>query len=208
MNSAGHARLEAGRLTCVRAERTLFRDLDFALRAGETLQVGGANGSGKSSLLRVLAGLLAPESGSVSWDGADIGELGPEFLLHLQYLGHHDGVKLDLTPRENLEFARCLGAPRSTSGVGDALERAGIAGQADVPARRLSAGQRRRTALARLLLMDADLWLLDEPFTALDDDGRGVFGNALAEHRAAGGIAVIATHEALPAALDAKRLTL
>lgn len=188
---------EAVGLECVRNDLVLFSDLSFALARGEVLQVGGANGSGKTSLLRILCGLGLPERGEVRWRGEAIHSIQPEFLSHVQYVGHSDGIKLDLTAAENLEFAGALAATPAAWAVTAVLDQAGLASCADQPVRRLSAGQRRRLALARLLLTEAVLWVLDEPFTALDADGRDFVKQLIDVHAAAGGIAVIASHESV-----------
>ncbi len=188
--------LELRALQCIRNDVALFTDLNCVLTAGETLYVRGANGSGKSSLLRMLAGLAQPEAGSVLWCGTEALAPGMDYAAVLQYVGHHNGVKLDLTAQENLAFYQALGSGHDDDAVFAALERSGLASCAAFPARRLSAGQLRRLALARLLLRHAPLWLLDEPLTSLDDDGRALFRNLMQRHTTGGGIIVMATHEA------------
>lgn len=187
--------LELRSLSCMRGDTCLFDDVSCTLAAGETLHVRGANGSGKSSLLRILATLAQPESGTVLWCGADTRDPGSEYSAVLQYVGHHNGIKLDLTAQENLAFHRALSASADPQAVSAALAQTGLAACATLPARRMSAGQRRRLALARLLLCPSPLWLLDEPLTSLDRDGRALFGQLLARQRASGGIVVMATHE-------------
>lgn len=189
------ATLELRALGCVRGDTRLFDAVSCTLAAGEVLHVRGPNGSGKSSLLRILAGLAAAESGDVLWCGTDTRALGAEYAAALQYVGHHDGVKLDLTARENLAFHQALNGDTVAGAVDAALATVGLGATATLPARRLSAGQRRRLALARLALAPVPLWLLDEPLTALDRDGRALFGALLDGHAAAGGITVMATHE-------------
>jgi heme exporter protein A len=193
----------------VRNETTLFRDLEFSVASGDVLLVGGPNGSGKTSLLRLLCGLGTPDSGTVRWCGSDIAALGAEFRSALQYVGHGNGVKLDLTAAENLEFSARLRGARDAAAIAASLEAAGLNGCADLRARLLSAGQRRRLALARLALVDAPLWLLDEPLTALDARGRDFVGGLLAEHARGGGMAVVATHESpVPRSVAARRIDL
>jgi heme exporter protein A len=177
----------AGRdLTCWRGARTVFEGLDFALAPGGVLLLRGPNGSGKSSLLRIMAGLLQPVAGALAWAGAPT---EPErHRRRLAFLGHLDAVKPALTVAENLRF--WCGADAVTTG----LEAFAIAALAPLPARLLSAGQRRRLALARVAAGDAPLWLLDEPANGLDAEAQGLFAHALARHRAGGGLAVIALH--------------
>ncbi len=192
--TAPHTRLSAQGLCCVRHDRRLFDALSFTLRDGEILQVEGANGSGKTSLLRMLCGLVQPDEGAILWDGADIQDARAEFLADVIYIGHAHGVKEELTARENLRFAQALGPAGHTS-IETALDRVGLYGYEDVPARALSAGQRRRVALARLLVRAARLWILDEPFTALDRAGRELVEALLAAHIEGGGLAVLTTHQ-------------
>jgi len=189
-------KLELRALQCSRNDALLFNDLSCVLQTGETLYVRGANGSGKSSLLRMLAGLAQPDAGDVRWCGTDTRALGSDYAAVLQYVGHQNGIKLDLTAQENLAFYQALNGGPDAAALITALERTGLASCAALPARRLSAGQRRRLALARLLLWHAPLWLLDEPLTSLDDDGRALFRGLMQRHTTGGGIIVMATHEA------------
>lgn len=190
--------LEGRGLTCVRDLRTLFRDLDLALTAGEVLQVEGANGAGKTSLLRILCGLAEPRRGAVYWRGEEIRRCRPLYHRQLLYIGHQPGVKDELTPLENLRFFRALGGHGGERAVQEeALNQVGLYGFEDTPVRTLSAGQRRRVALARLWLSTAPLWILDEPFTAIDQYGVRHLEDRLAQHAEAGGLAVIASHQPL-----------
>lgn len=186
---------EALDLHCVRHDRTLFAGLTFSLAPGQILQVEGPNGSGKTSLLRMLCGLLQPEQGEVRWGGVDIQSQRAEFLLNVAYVGHLHGIKDDLSPRENLRMAQALGRPRNTISLDQALADIGLYGYEDLPSRCLSAGQRRRVAMARLLALDARLWVLDEPFTALDRTGKMLIESLLETHSRNGGIAILTTHQ-------------
>jgi heme exporter protein A len=188
--------LETSALECERGGRTLFRGLDLVLRPGQLLRVTGANGSGKTSLLRILCGLLTPSAGEVRWRGAPIRSLGEEYGKQLVYLGHAPAVKGDLSAAENLSIASALaGFPVSRAQVQAALAALALAA-VDVPVRKLSQGQRRRAALARLCLSAAaTLWLLDEPFTALDAQGVERLRELFARHLAGGGAIVFTTHQ-------------
>lgn len=187
--------LLAGRgLTVVRGDRCLFAGLEFALGKGELMLVEGPNGSGKTSLLRTVAGLLPPEDGEVLWRGESTRRMRQTFHAEVAWTGHRAGFKGDLTLRENLRFE--CGLRRTAGDPGEAvLARLGLEGLDRIPFRLLSAGQQRRVALARLLLSGATLWLLDEPFTHLDAAGRELVVGLLAEHLAAGGLAAMASHQ-------------
>lgn len=184
-------------LRCVRDDRILFTELGFALAPGGIVQLEGPNGSGKTTLLRAICGLTPVEAGTIHWQGAPRDEAMDEFLAALTYIGHVPGVKRDLTPRENLAASRALGAVAPVISVDAALDRVGLTGFADTPLRRLSAGQIRRTALARLSVVPTALWLLDEPLTALDADGKALLETLITEHAATGGMTVISTHHRL-----------
>jgi heme exporter protein A len=185
------AHLAACGLACRRGERLVFAGLDFDLRAGELLVLRGPNGSGKSSLLRLVAGLIPLERGTVAWNGVELAD-AEDWHAHIAYLGHADAAKPELTAREDLRFWLALrGVPGD---VGLALERLGLTALADLPCRMLSAGQRRRLALARVVGSGARLWLLDEPFNALDEAASSALRAVLSEHRARGGMALIAAH--------------
>lgn len=178
-------------LTCLRGNREIFRDIGFSLDAGKALLVTGENGSGKSSLLRVLAGMLAPESGEIFWRGQSIAEDPDAYHGDLRYVGHLDAVKHALTVGEMLDYWRALNCLPHAALQEDPF---GILALRDKPVRYLSAGQKRRLALSRLMLGPSSLWLLDEPATALDREGQSILLDCIARHRAAGGIIVIATH--------------
>ncbi|MEC9177144.1 MAG: heme ABC exporter ATP-binding protein CcmA [Pseudomonadota bacterium] len=176
-------RFRGRRLACLRAEKLVFAELDLAFANGEAVVLEGANGSGKSSLLRLLAGLLAPSAGDAEWQGA----------AACRYLGHGDAVNPALSGREALDFWRRLWGGDAAA-VAPALAAFDLMPVADVPARMMSGGQRRRLALARLALVPAPVWLLDEPTIGLDSAARAALERALAGHLAAGGAAVLATH--------------
>jgi heme exporter protein A len=187
--------LTAEKLACARGERTLFSALNFRVQAGQALAVEGANGAGKTSLLRLIAGFLAPVSGHIVVKTAD-GESddAEERGRLVGWLGHLDGLKPQLTVTEQLSFfARLYGRQADPA----ALETVGLARQADLPCRYLSAGQRRRLALARLLTSQRPLWLLDEPFAALDAAGQGLVAQLMLRHCGSGGIIIAATHDPL-----------
>ncbi|MDB5811273.1 MAG: heme exporter ATP-binding protein CcmA [Betaproteobacteria bacterium] len=189
--------LATKQLECIRGERRLFSGLSFDAPPGTLLEVRGANGSGKTSLLRILCGLLQPAAGTIFWSGSDIHTLDDEFRARLTYLGHLSGVKDELTAYENLRFcATAGGLTTSTAAVDAALHRLGLGKFRDSPCRTLSQGQRRRVALARLCLAAArPLWILDEPFTALDAAALAVIKNLIELQLAAGGIVVLTTHQ-------------
>lgn len=186
----------------------LFSGLSFEVNGGELLQVSGPNGSGKSSLLRILAGLAAPESGSVSWRDAAVDATHAGFAADIRYLGHANGVKAELTARENLEFDVRLCGANAPCTLPAALAAVGLSALSETPARNMSAGQRRRLALARLLRSPAALWVLDEPFTSLDADGRRMVEQLLADHVRAGKVAVVAGHDRIEAGVNVKAVRL
>jgi len=198
--------VEAEGLACVRGSRPVFREVNFRVERGRTLVVEGPNGSGKTSLLRLIAGLLAPADGTISFSsGAARVEDGEERGRFVDWLGHHDASKPQLTAAESLRFfARLYGA--TGDGIPTLIESVGLSRTAALPCQYLSAGQKRRLALARLKLCGRPLWLLDEPLASLDTAGKSLLLDLLREHLAAGGLAVIATHD--PLDLEAARLQL
>jgi heme exporter protein A len=191
--SGNNLALEAEGLECIRDDRSLFSGLAFQLQAGEALLLEGRNGSGKTSLLHILCGIRLPDAGNVTWCGMDIAHLGPDYHEHTAYVGHRDGIKQDLTPLENLAVARALGKP-SEATLEAVLEQVDLYGYEDVLTRNLSAGQQRRLALARLLVVDAPLWILDEPFTSLDVHGIGLIEALLEAHTRNGGMLAMTSH--------------
>lgn len=195
------ATLSVTHLSCVRGERRLFADLAFELASGEWLHVQGENGSGKTTLLRALVGLAQPAEGEIRWRGQPIGTLGEEYRREMVYLGHHGAVKEELTPLENLELAAALDGHRLDDRQAIAtLHRFGLKGREELPVRFLSAGQKRRVLLARLVARNAPLWVLDEPFTALDVKAVDMLSALIGEHLAAGGMAILTSHQAMPMA--------
>ena len=188
--------LEAVNLACARGERRLFSGLNFSLRAGNSLQAFGRNGSGKTSLLRIVCGLMAPVAGEVRWEGTNIRRLGEEYFGAIAYVAHQNGVKDELSPIENLRISSGVaGHALSKQEAQAILECVGLSKQQHLPARLLSAGQRRRLALSRLLASRAKLWILDEPLASLDDDGASLTRNLIGEHLSNDGMAIIATHQ-------------
>ncbi len=191
--------LTAQGLACVRGDRLLFKDLGFVLEAGSLLYVLGENGSGKSSLLRMLCGLLMPEQGEILWAGKSIKSHAEQYLPNLKYLGHLNGLKDDLTALENLQMgARIAGQDITAAAALAALTAIGIARCANLPVRVLSQGQKRRVALAALWLSRSPLWILDEPFAALDVAATEVLAARISEHLAAGGMTILTSHQDVP----------
>jgi heme exporter protein A len=188
--------LEAKELECERGGRSLFKSLSFTLKGSEALRVAGANGRGKTSLLRILCGLLPPAQGEVLWKGTPIRALKEDFSRELVYLGHAPAVKDDLTAAENLAIAcRLAGNAQPDSAVAEALAQLGLGGVRQ-PVRKMSQGQRRRAALARLALSaSVPLWLLDEPFSALDTGGINTLRDLIFKHLERGGAVAFTTHQ-------------
>lgn len=195
-SQAARHRLEAVDLECVRGDRRLISSLSFSLDSAMLLYVRGPNGSGKTTLLRALCGLFEPQEGEIRWDGDSIRTLREEFRREVLYVGHLSAIKSELTALENL----CIGATLDGDRVDDdqvwyALKRIGLAGFEDLPAKVLSQGQKKRVALSRLLLSSAPLWILDEPFTALDVGAVELLQSLIAAHVENGGMAVMTTHQ-------------
>jgi len=188
--------LEVVNLECTRGDRRLFSGIAFDLCPGELLHLHGHNGSGKTTLMRALCGLMAPTEGEILWKGVSIGRQRDEFNADLLYLGHKNGIKEDLTGVENLLTACRLGGLKVTeTRAWQVLERMGLRGHEDLPARVLSQGQQKRVALARLLLSDTLLWLLDEPFVGLDHAAVELLQSVIRERVANGGMVVLTTHQ-------------
>ena len=190
------ASLTVNNLACTRGDRVLFEGLSFRLERGQALAVEGANGAGKTSLLRLIAGFLSPRAGTLTLnvDGRDVSD-GEERGQFIGWLGHQDGLKPQLTAIEQLQFYVRL--YRSNADPAALLENVGLTRQAELPCRYLSAGQKRRLALARLLAAGRPLWLLDEPFAALDAAGQALVARLMALHCGSGGIVIAATHDPL-----------
>ena len=193
--------LTATGLTCVRGERRLFSGLDLAVAPGEWLHVQGENGAGKTSLLRMLTGLSHAAEGEIRWNGEAIRGLAEDYRRDMLFLGHHGALKEELTPLENLQLAAALdGAELVEADALAVLWRFGLRGREELPVRVLSAGQKRRVLLARLVTRQAKLWVLDEPFTALDVKAVDMLAGLIGEHLAGGGMAVLTSHQAMPIA--------
>lgn len=201
------ARYSANKLTLVRGDRCLFKDISFALESGELLLLEGPNGSGKTSLLKLLVGMLEPESGSINWEGQPVRKQRAEYHAALAWLGHRVGLKFDLSAIENLRFESRL-RPVRTTDIEEALERLGIVRLKKLPLRSLSAGQQRRVGLARMLLASADLWLMDEPYTNLDRAGRALVNDIVGDHLSRGGMCVMAAHHDVTIDAPTSRVTL
>jgi len=183
-------------LECVRGDHRLFTGINFELEPGKLMHLRGANGSGKTTLIRALCGLLAPMQGKILWNGEPIHKNRDEYFAHMTYLGHLSGIKGDLTAFENIQsFGELSGQRLSEPCVSEALFSLGLAARAELPTRVLSQGQKKRVALARLLVLKRKLWILDEPFVALDVDAVGLLQKIIGEHVNDGGMVVLTTHQ-------------
>ncbi|PMK00842.1 cytochrome c biogenesis heme-transporting ATPase CcmA [Vibrio sp. 10N.261.55.A7] len=189
--------LEVKQLTAIRDERILFESLSFIINEGELVQVEGRNGTGKTTLLRIVTGLGDRDDGEIYWNGENIESNRDAFHQDLLFLGHQTGVKRELTAFENLHFYQSIHAPhlRDKDTIFKALTKVGLAGREDVPVAQLSAGQQRRVALARLWLSDQKLWILDEPLTAIDKQGVKVLEALFLQHAEQGGTVILTTHQ-------------
>lgn len=193
----GERLLEGIGLSCERDFRVLFESLDLAVSAGEVLQVEGPNGSGKTTLLRVLTGLSEASAGEVRWRGEPLRKVRQNYYQEMQYLGHAAGIKQSLTARENLRWHAALAGLDCEADIDDALAKVGLRGYEDVPCHTLSAGQQRRVNLARLHLTPAKLWILDEPFTAIDKAGVEAIESLLIQQASQGGAVILTSHQDL-----------
>jgi heme exporter protein A len=207
MNSAPDG-LQVDKVHVWRGDRHVLKGVSLALRPQQLLHVSGPNGAGKTTLLRVLCGLLRPEEGTVSWRGLPIQKSRADYHANLAYSSHDPALKGDLTSLENLRYSVGLRRRLSPEDLRASLGKTGVGACADLPARVLSAGQRRRVALARILACGAALWLLDEPFTNLDSAGAELLLQLLAEHLKAGGLAVVVAHQEIHLAGEVHRLEL
>lgn len=196
--------LSAEKVTCIREDRVLFDELAFSLNAGDIVQVEGPNGTGKTSLLRILAGLSQPYSGSIKYKTEAINDCAEEYHQDLLFLGHLPGIKGEMTAQENLEFNLALHG-LATDNAEQVLEQVNLYGFEDALAQHLSAGQHRRIALARLWQTRAKIWILDEPFTAIDKAGVKKLEQLIVEHADNGGVVVLTTHQDL--SIDPNRYT-
>lgn len=183
-------------LECARGDRTLFSQLNFQVEPEDLLLVHGQNGSGKTTLLRTLCGLVLPVMGEVYWQGNEIRKFGEDYFKDLLYLGHHAALKEEFSALENLRTTlKLAGHPVADDAIDGALAKMGLAGREDLPTKVLSQGQKRRVALARLLLSRAKLWILDEPFTALDVKAVAYLQTVISEHLHQGGLVILTTHQ-------------
>lgn len=201
------AQLSAESLTLFRGDRCLFRDVSFALNAGELLILEGSNGSGKTSLMRAIVGMLDLEAGVVCWNGKPVSEQRQVFHGALVWTAHRVALKADLTPVENLRYEAAL-RPQGGDSLDTVFERLEISRLKPLPLRSLSAGQQRRVALARMLLADVPLWLMDEPFTNLDREGRALVMELVKEHLDKGGMCVMAAHQDVEIDAPVKKVVL
>ena len=200
--------LSVDRVHVWRGDRHVLKGVSLTLSPGELLHIRGANGTGKTTLLRVVCGLLPPEQGVVCWYGKPIYEEREAYQARMTYASHEPALKSDLTAIENLRFAVGLKRKVSDAELRGNLEQAGVGACADLPARVLSAGQRRRVSMARVVAVRATLWLLDEPFTNLDSHGSALMAQLLDQHLAGGGLALVAAHHELDLARGARHLEL
>lgn len=188
--------LEISNLACIRDDRVLFEHVSLSLTAGQMLLVEGPNGSGKTSLLRIITGLKLADEGEVLWQGKSIQQLTADYYEQINYVGHHDGVKRGLTCLENLRLVQAMGKP-SALDLDSALEQVNLYRYGDTEVRNLSAGQKRRLALARLLVTESELWILDEPFTSLDQASMKLFKSLFERHLQDRGLIVMTSHHVI-----------
>ena len=191
------AKFEVHNLECIRRDNILFRGLNFSLEDGGLLQIGGINGSGKSTLLQMCVGLIQATEGNVIWNGENIPDCRYQYQSDISYFGHSNGIKSGLSAQENMTVMHALSGNSSAVDYESILEQIGLSGMGDVLTSRMSAGQQRRVGLSRFLLSTSKLWLLDEPFNALDKHGKSIIEKMIVKHCAAGGMAIFATHQTM-----------
>lgn len=197
--------IKASTLSCIRGENTLFSGLGLSVSNGDCLHVTGPNGSGKTSLLRIIAGLNTPDSGQVTWNDSSISN-NTDFFQKCAYIAHKDGLKNELTAIENLRYYQQLDGIADEDALDDALSEMGLLSRADLAAQKLSFGQRRRLAFARLLISEFPIWILDEPFTGIDADGRELIESLCVTHLQQQGLIIMTHHQSLKdSALDGYR---
>jgi len=184
-------------LECIRRNNILFQGLSFSLNDGDLLQIDGTNGSGKSSLLQMCIGLIQTTEGKISWDNDDISLSRYQFQSEMTYFGHANGVKSDLTAIENMKVMHALSGAKQSVDYHSILKQIGLPGMEDVLLRRMSAGQQRRIGLTRVFMARSKLWLLDEPFNALDKNGKKIIEELIVKHCKSGGIVIFATHQTM-----------
>ncbi len=189
--------IEVNQVSACRGERLLFQNCNFRISAGDILYIRGQNGIGKTTLLRILCALVRPHSGTVTWNGKNIFKMDDEYRRQFIYVGHENGIKADLSALENIRFDMHFRGGQPDVSETEIISRLDIAHFAAIPCRYLSAGQKRRVALARALSSNAPLWLLDEPLTALDETGRALIIELLAEHQRHGGVCIATSHQPL-----------
>lgn len=195
-------------LSCERGYRQLFTDLQLEIHAGEVVRIAGPNGAGKSTLLKVLSGISTDYSGEILFQGQPVDACRDDFLRHLCFLGHAKAVKKNLTPLENLRWFQALYPCKAEVSIHAALEHVGLGAYEDSLCGQLSAGQQQRVALARLVMSDASLWILDEPFTAIDKQGVSEFENLISEYAQLGGAVLITTHHHLQLSVPVREVEL
>jgi heme exporter protein A len=184
-------------LQCIRRDNILFQGLDFELKDGGLIQIDGVNGSGKSSLLQMCAGLIQATEGKISWNGEDINNCRYQFQSNLRYFGHTNGVKAGLTAKENMTVMHALSGSKEKVDYSSILKQIGLSDMDDILLSRMSAGQKRRVGLSRFFMGGSKLWLLDEPFNALDKDGKLIIEQLIVKHCSEGGMVIFATHQSI-----------
>jgi heme exporter protein A len=184
-------------LQCTRRDNILFQGLSFSLEDGGLLQIDGVNGSGKSSLLQMCVGLIQASEGEITWNGEDITSTRYQYQSDITYFGHTNGVKAGLTALENMKVMHALSGFKSEINYSSILKQIGLAGMEDVLLSRMSAGQKRRVGLTRIFMSKSKLWFLDEPFNALDKNGKKIIEQLIVEHCKSGGMVIFATHQTM-----------